>query len=110
VTGLAAVRVGMIGAGAVATRHVQTLLAMPGVRVAAVADPAVEGARRLAGRADAIPTPAISTCSSGSGWTPSTSLLGGQLGVVGARRLDDRLLRVLVVVFGVVIGVRLLLS
>jgi uncharacterized protein len=39
-----------------------------------------------------------------------TSLLGGQLGVVGARRLDDRLLRVLVVVFGVVVGVRLLLS
>jgi predicted dehydrogenase len=28
---------------------------MPGVRVAAVADPAVERARRLAGRADAIP-------------------------------------------------------
>jgi uncharacterized membrane protein YfcA len=39
-----------------------------------------------------------------------TSLLGGQLGVVGARRLDDRLLRVLVVVFGVVVGVRLLPS
>jgi uncharacterized membrane protein YfcA len=39
-----------------------------------------------------------------------TSLLGGQLGVIGARRLDDRLLRVLVVVFGLVVGVRLLLS
>jgi len=49
VTGLAAVRVGMIGAGAVATRHVQTLLATAGVRVAAVADPAIERARRLAG-------------------------------------------------------------
>ena len=48
-TGLAAVRVGMIGAGAVATRHVQTLLATAGVRVAAVADPAIERARRLAG-------------------------------------------------------------
>jgi uncharacterized protein len=39
-----------------------------------------------------------------------TSLLGGQAGVVLARRLDDRLLRVLVVVFGVVVGVRLLVS
>ncbi|HEU4399540.1 MAG TPA: Gfo/Idh/MocA family oxidoreductase [Actinomycetota bacterium] len=48
-TGSAAVRVGMIGAGAVATRHVQTLLATAGVRVAAVADPAIERARRLAG-------------------------------------------------------------
>ena len=39
-----------------------------------------------------------------------SSLLGGQLGVIGARRLDDRLLRLLVVVFGFVVGVRLLLS
>jgi predicted dehydrogenase len=42
------VRVGVVGAGAVATRHVRTLLAMEGVRVAAVADPAIERAGRLA--------------------------------------------------------------
>ena len=47
------VAVGMVGAGAVATRHVRTLLAMGGVRVAAVADPAVERARLLAGQAGA---------------------------------------------------------
>jgi len=45
VTGVA---IGMVGAGAVATRHVQTLLGMGGVRVVAVADPAIERARRLA--------------------------------------------------------------
>jgi myo-inositol 2-dehydrogenase / D-chiro-inositol 1-dehydrogenase len=45
VTGVA---VGMVGAGAVATRHVRTLQAMDGVRVAAVADPAVERAHDLA--------------------------------------------------------------
>ncbi|HEY2960283.1 MAG TPA: sulfite exporter TauE/SafE family protein [Actinomycetota bacterium] len=39
----------------------------------------------------------------------AASLLGGQLGVVLARRLDDRLLRLLVVVFGVVVAARLLL-
>jgi myo-inositol 2-dehydrogenase / D-chiro-inositol 1-dehydrogenase len=50
VTGVA---VGMVGAGAVATRHVRTLLAMGGVRVAAVADPAIERARLLAGQAGA---------------------------------------------------------
>jgi myo-inositol 2-dehydrogenase / D-chiro-inositol 1-dehydrogenase len=50
VTGVA---VGMVGAGAVATRHVRTLLAMDGVRVAAVADPALERARLLAGLAGA---------------------------------------------------------
>jgi len=50
VTGVA---IGMVGAGAVATRHVQTLLAMGGVRVAAVAAPAIERARRLAGPAGA---------------------------------------------------------
>jgi myo-inositol 2-dehydrogenase/D-chiro-inositol 1-dehydrogenase len=50
VTGVA---VGMVGAGAVATRHVRTLLAMDGVRVAAVADPEVERARLLAGQAGA---------------------------------------------------------
>jgi len=37
----------MVGAGAVAARHVRTLLAMDGVRVVAVADPAVERAREL---------------------------------------------------------------
>jgi uncharacterized protein len=38
------------------------------------------------------------------------SLLGGQLGVVLARRLDDRALRWLVIAFGVAVGVRLLLD
>jgi myo-inositol 2-dehydrogenase / D-chiro-inositol 1-dehydrogenase len=47
------VAVGMVGAGAVATRHVRTLLAMAGVRVAAVADPAIERASSLAGQAGA---------------------------------------------------------
>ena len=42
------VAVGMVGAGAVATRHVRTLQAMDGVRVVAVADPAVERAHALA--------------------------------------------------------------
>jgi hypothetical protein len=37
------------------------------------------------------------------------SLLGGQAGVLLARRLDDRVLRWLVVAFGVVVAVRLLL-
>ena len=39
-----------------------------------------------------------------------TSLLGGQLGVVLARRLNDRALRWLVIVFGVAVGLRLLLA
>jgi myo-inositol 2-dehydrogenase / D-chiro-inositol 1-dehydrogenase len=47
------VRVGVVGAGAVGTRHVRTLLAMEDVRVAAVADPASERAGRLAGLAGA---------------------------------------------------------
>jgi predicted dehydrogenase len=51
------VRIGMIGAGAVAARHVRTLLAMDGVRVAAVADPAVERARALAEAAAAAAYP-----------------------------------------------------
>jgi uncharacterized protein len=37
------------------------------------------------------------------------SLAGGQLGVVAARRLDDRVLRALVVAFGVTVALRLLL-
>jgi predicted dehydrogenase len=51
------VRVGMVGAGAVAARHVRTLLAMDGVRVAAVADPAVERAKELAAEAGAAAYP-----------------------------------------------------
>ena len=47
------VRIGMVGAGAVAARHVRTLLAMDGVEVAGVADPALERARELAGQAGA---------------------------------------------------------
>jgi uncharacterized membrane protein YfcA len=38
------------------------------------------------------------------------SLLGGQLGVVLARRLDDQVLRWLVIALGVAVGVRLLLA
>jgi uncharacterized protein len=38
------------------------------------------------------------------------SLLGGQLGVVLARRLNDRALRWLVIAFGVVVGLRLLVA
>jgi uncharacterized membrane protein YfcA len=38
------------------------------------------------------------------------SLLGGQLGVVLARRLDDQVLRWLVIAFGVAVGLRLLLA
>jgi predicted dehydrogenase len=53
VTGAPAVHVGMVGAGAVATRHVRTLQAMAGVRVTAVADPAIQRARRLAADAGA---------------------------------------------------------
>jgi myo-inositol 2-dehydrogenase/D-chiro-inositol 1-dehydrogenase len=45
---LSTVRIGMVGAGAVAARHLRTLLAMEGVRVAGVADPALERARELA--------------------------------------------------------------
>jgi uncharacterized protein len=40
----------------------------------------------------------------------ATSLAGGQLGVVLARRLNDRALRWLVIVFGVAVGTRLLLA
>jgi myo-inositol 2-dehydrogenase / D-chiro-inositol 1-dehydrogenase len=51
------VRIGMVGAGAVAARHVRTLLAMDGVEVAAVADPALERARELASVAGAAAYP-----------------------------------------------------
>ena len=39
-----------------------------------------------------------------------TSLLGGQLGVVLARRLNDQALRWLVIAFGVTVGVYLLVT
>ena len=39
----------------------------------------------------------------------AASMAGGRIGVVAARRLDDRVLRVLVVAFGVAVAVRLLL-
>jgi myo-inositol 2-dehydrogenase/D-chiro-inositol 1-dehydrogenase len=54
---LPTVRIGMVGAGAVAARHVRTLLAMDGVEVAGVADPALERARELAGEAGAAAYP-----------------------------------------------------
>jgi predicted dehydrogenase len=54
---LPTVRIGMVGAGAVAARHVRTLLAMDGVEVAAVADPALERAKELAGEAGAAAYP-----------------------------------------------------
>jgi myo-inositol 2-dehydrogenase / D-chiro-inositol 1-dehydrogenase len=54
---LTKVRIGMVGAGAVAARHVRTLLAMDGVEVAGVADPALGRARELAGSAGAAAYP-----------------------------------------------------
>jgi uncharacterized membrane protein YfcA len=40
----------------------------------------------------------------------AASLLGGQLGVVLARRLNDRALRWLVITFGLAVGLRLLVA
>src|ERR671922_111362 len=40
----------------------------------------------------------------------AASLIGGQLGVVLARRLNDRVLRWLVIAFGAAVGVRLLIA
>jgi predicted dehydrogenase len=54
---LSTVRIGMVGAGAVAARHVRALLAMDGVEVAAVADPALERAKELAAEAGAAAYP-----------------------------------------------------
>lgn len=54
---LSTVRIGMVGAGAVAARHLRTLLAMDGVEVAAVADPALERAKELAAEAGAAAYP-----------------------------------------------------
>jgi len=51
------VRIGMVGAGAVAARHARTLLAMDGVEVAGVADPALERARALADEVGAAAYP-----------------------------------------------------
>jgi myo-inositol 2-dehydrogenase / D-chiro-inositol 1-dehydrogenase len=51
------VRIGMVGAGAVAARHVRTLLAMDGVELAAVADPVLERAKELADEAGAAAYP-----------------------------------------------------
>ena len=51
------VRIGMVGAGSVAARHVRTLLAMDGVEVAAVADPALDRAGELADEAGAAADP-----------------------------------------------------
>src|SRR5215217_1304707 len=50
---MSTVRIGMVGAGAVAARHLRSLLAMDGVEVAAVADPALERAKELAAEAGA---------------------------------------------------------
>jgi predicted dehydrogenase len=50
-------RIGMVGAGAVAARHARTLLAMDGVEVAGVADPALERARELADEVGAAAYP-----------------------------------------------------
>ena len=47
----------MVGAGAVAARHVRTLLAMDGVELAGVADPALERAKELAAEAGAAAYP-----------------------------------------------------
>jgi len=54
---LSSVRIGMVGAGAVAARHLRTLQAMDGVEVAGVADPALERARELAAGAGAAAYP-----------------------------------------------------
>jgi predicted dehydrogenase len=54
---LTRVRIGMVGAGAVAARHLRTLLAMDGVEVAGVADPALERAGALAAEAGAAVYP-----------------------------------------------------
>lgn len=51
-------RLGLVGAGAVAELHVDAALARPDLfRVTAVADPRVDVARHVAGRCDAVPLP-----------------------------------------------------
>ena len=54
---LSTVRIGMVGAGAVAACHVRVLLAMDGVELAAGADPALERAKELAAEAGAAVYP-----------------------------------------------------
>jgi len=49
------IRVGMIGAGFIADRHIGKLMAMDDVRIAAVADPEEERARHQAARCGAAP-------------------------------------------------------
>ena len=71
------VAVGMVGAGAVATRHVRTLQAMDGVRVVAVADPAVERAHALAELAG-----------SGSASGSRAAAYAGHLDMLERERLD----------------------
>ena len=51
------IRVGFVGAGAVATRHARTLLDLGDARVVAVADPATERARELAAMTGAAAYP-----------------------------------------------------
>ena len=48
---LAGVRVGLVGAGFIAATHVEALAALPGVAVAAIIDPNIKAAERLAGKA-----------------------------------------------------------
>jgi ornithine cyclodeaminase/alanine dehydrogenase-like protein (mu-crystallin family) len=50
-------RVGLVGAGNVARRHVAILLDLGNVEIAAVADPDIERARALAADADASRPP-----------------------------------------------------
>jgi predicted dehydrogenase len=55
----AEVRIGVLGAGFVARRHVQRLTAIPGVRVAAVADPQRDRADALAETCGALPVESV---------------------------------------------------
>src|SRR3954468_14784528 len=53
-----AIRIGLLGAGFIASRHVESLAAIPGVAVAGVADPRPDRAEQLAERAGARAYPA----------------------------------------------------
>src|SRR5829696_3651185 len=55
------VRIGMVGAGGVAARHVRVLSGFPDVRVAAVADTVPEAAERLAATCGASAYPDVET-------------------------------------------------
>src|SRR4051794_41773818 len=52
------IRIGLVGAGFIASRHVESLAGIPGVAVAGVADPRPDRAEQLAGRAGARAYPA----------------------------------------------------